>query len=72
MDTQCAECGEILPRKDTIAYWPVASPSDVRYVCRPDITKLNPNLSPDGRDCFRRRVADQGTHAIAAPTREGA
>jgi hypothetical protein len=72
MTVQCAGCNEVVPIGDTVAYWPVDDPSDVRYVCRPDITKLNPLLSPEGRDCFRRMVADQSIHTIAAPAKEGA
>lgn len=64
MDIQCAGCYELLWYDEAIAYWPVDDPDKRGYVCRPDITKLNPNLSPEGRDCFRRVVADRTIHAI--------
>lgn len=55
----CAACRVMRPAAEFLAFWPLADPARIRYVCRPSVS---------GRDdphCFREMVGPAADVGIA-------
>lgn len=69
---QCQSCGAERPLRETTAYWPLADPSDIRYVCRPGTGNV-PQPKGYMATCFRivGRASEYGIAAAEGLTQGG-